>query len=135
MRNTNSIVNVTEGSVVAALVRAGYRVFLPFGACDEIDLVIERNGSPHKVQCKTGCPRNGAVQFNLYTVSSDGETKRAMSRPYGVATDFYGVYCPDNDKVYLVPSRDVPTRWGSLRVLPTANNQQKRVRWANSYEL
>jgi hypothetical protein len=135
MRNTNSVGNVTDGLVMAALLRAGYRVFLPFGACDEIDLVVERDGTLRKVQCKTGRLRQGAIQFNLYTVASDLERKRPVSRSYGRATDFYGVYCPDNGKVYLVPSEDMPTKWGTLRVLPTANGQQKRVRWADAYEL
>ena len=47
--------------------------------------------------------------------------------------DYFGVYCPDTDAVYLVPITDVPDRGACLRVKPTKNNQAKGVRWAMDY--
>jgi hypothetical protein len=49
--------------------------------------------------------------------------------------DYFGVYCPENDKVYLVPVEDTTQRLCSLRVTPAKNNQKKRVRWAKDYEV
>ena len=59
----------------------------------------------------------------LYTESYRGEI------------EYFGVYCPDNDKCYLVPVDDVAKTVGILRVEPTLNNQSKGVRWAKDYEI
>jgi hypothetical protein len=56
-------------------------------------------------------------------------------RPYRDDVDYFGVYCPDTDAVYLVPITDVPDRGACLRVKPTKNNQAKGVRWAKDYVL
>ena len=56
-------------------------------------------------------------------------------RPYRDDVDYFGVYCPDTDAVYLVPISDVPDRGACLRVKPTKNNQAKGVRWAKDYVL
>jgi hypothetical protein len=50
--------------------------------------------------------------------------------------DYFGVYCPDTDGVYLVPMEDVgPHTSAYLRVEPARNNQTKGVRWAVDYEV
>lgn len=56
-------------------------------------------------------------------------------RDYRGQVDYFAVYCPETDKVYLVPVEDVGTNEGSLRVEPTLNEQQKGVRWAVDYEI
>jgi len=45
-----------------------------------------------------------SIHFNLYTMAQDYGSKRHTSRCYGDRADFYGVYCPDNEKTYLVPN-------------------------------
>jgi hypothetical protein len=50
--------------------------------------------------------------------------------------DFFGVYCPDNGKVYLVPIQDATTKsMCALRITPPKHNQQKKIRWAAQYEV
>jgi hypothetical protein len=49
--------------------------------------------------------------------------------------DFFAVYCPDTQKVYLVPESHLTRSLGSLRVTPTLNNVRKTVRWAADYVL
>jgi hypothetical protein len=41
----------------------------------------------------------------------------------------------DTDKVYLIPIDHVGTTQANLRLAPTANHQEKYVRWAKDYEL
>jgi hypothetical protein len=46
------------------------------------------------------------------------------------------VYCPQTDKVYLVPIDDTAgDRETSLRVDPPRNGQRSNIRWAKAYEL
>ena len=49
--------------------------------------------------------------------------------------DFFGVYCPPREEVYLVPVGDVPERAAHLRLALTRNGQVKGVRWAVDYRL
>jgi hypothetical protein len=56
-------------------------------------------------------------------------------RGYGGEVDLFIVYCPDTDRVYVIPAEDVPARGMWLRIDPPRNNQRKRVRWACDYEL
>lgn len=91
--------------MLAELVKRGYSILLPFGVNQRYDLVIETRGQFLKVQCKVG------------------------------EVDFFAVYCPETDGVYLIPASEVPTTVMFLRFDPTRNKQRKRVRWARDYEL
>ena len=49
--------------------------------------------------------------------------------------DYFAVYSPDTKKVYLVPIDHVGKATAYLRLIETANNQKKGVRWGKDYEL
>jgi hypothetical protein len=53
---------------------------------------------------------------------------------HGVA-DLFGVYFPPNEQVFLVPVDRVAGFEGRLRLEPTRNNQRKRVRFAEDFEI
>ena len=123
--------------VLAALLKTGRTVLVPFGSLQHYDLVMEDGGCFFRVQRKTGRLRQGAVRFNLYTMAQEHGSRRHICQRYDDRVDFYGVYCPETGKVYLVPSAAVCTSkaLGVLRVSPPANNQAKGIRWASEYEL
>ena len=137
MANTTQIGTVTEGMVLAAILKTGRTVLVPFGSQQDYDLVMEEGGCFFRVQCKTGRLRQGSIHFNLYTMAQRSGDKQHTRQCYGDRVDFYGVYCPDTEKTYLVPHGAVCTSkaLGMLRVNPPANNQVKRIRWASNYEL
>lgn len=58
-----------------------------------------------------------------------------IRQDYRGDADYFGVYCSENDEVYLVPVADVPVGISYLRLLPTSNNQQAGTRWARDYRL
>jgi PD-(D/E)XK endonuclease len=58
-----------------------------------------------------------------------------VRRHYRGQVEFFAVYSPDTEKVYLIPIDHVGTTQASLRLVPTANKQEKNVRWAQDYEL
>lgn len=86
-----------------------------------------------KIQCKTGRLREGAVRFSAQSVQSN--TGRTQLKPYSGEVDWFAVYCPDNDRVYMIPADDVPSTAMYLRVEKPRNQQRKRVRWAEDYAL
>lgn len=128
--NTSSIGSRTEGIILAALIRAGKTILLPFGDGHRYDLAIDDQGRLVRVQCKTAGFRNGVITFH------GSSQRRDLSRiGYRGDADVFGVYCPPLDKVYIVPVSDVYENEGRLRIAPTRNNQASRIRWASDYEL
>lgn len=128
--NSTEIGNRTEGVILAALLRAGRRVLLPFGGGGRYDLALDDGGQLVRVQCKTAVYQQGCVVFNTNSHKRD-HTRMG----YRGDADLFGVWCPALDKIYLVPVKDVNEREGRLRVDPSRNNQARRVRWAQQYEL
>ncbi len=118
---------------MAALVRAGYRILIPYGDSARYDVVVEdSDGAFHRVQIKTGRLRNGAIEFN--GASSHTHRGGVSTRTYVGEVEFFGVYCPQLGRCYLVPAAEVVT-FGSLRVVSPRNGQSRGIRWASGYEL
>lgn len=129
MADTTRIGTITQGRVLAALVQSGRVVCIPFGEQPDYDLIVEDGQAFKKIQCKTGRLKGGSVHFNLYTMA------QGKRRTYGDRIDFYGVFCPQTDVVYLVPQELLPANVGVLRVAPTENGQLRNVRWAKDFEV
>jgi hypothetical protein len=134
MEHPKTIGDRTTLAVLAALYELGYLIFVPFGENTRYDLVIDDGEKLHRVQCKTGRLRNGAVKFATCSSYAHHPNPKMITRDYKGEIDLFAVYCPETTDVYLIPIEDVDTnRRASLRVLPSRNNQQKRIRDANDY--
>ena len=129
MRDTSSIGNRTEAMVLTALVRAGYKPLIPFGAGHPYDIALDEGGKLIRVQCKTGRLLKEGVVFFPTAIWC----RNLSYRSYRGDVDLFGVYWADTDQVYLVPITDVPERAASLRVVPPKNGQTRGIRWAKDY--
>lgn len=129
--NTSKKGSFSEGMVMAALIRAGYSVALPFDGTLRYDMIFDDGVTLSRVQCKSAVIRNGVVQFR--TVSYQRDTK--VPSEYFGQVDFFGAYCEENDTVYLVPIADISSAICYLRLDPAKNNQSKGVRWAADYKV
>jgi hypothetical protein len=123
----------TEAIVMAALAWTGRSILIPWGE-ERFDLVAyDAAGSYLRVQCKTGILRAGAVAFK--TCVMDSRRPKGDGGYHG-QIDAFGVYCPQNGRVYLVPIADVPCLTiAHLRIEPTKSGQMLGIRWARDYEL
>jgi hypothetical protein len=130
--NTKDVGNTTEAMVLAALVKAGHAVLVPWGDNLRYDLAIDDAGKLLRIQCKTGRYQHGAVEFAA--CSSTTHRKAGKKQTYHGQADFFGVYCPQLDTVYFVPIKDVGVSTGILRVEAPKNSQVKKIRWAKDYE-
>lgn len=120
-----------ELEVASACARAGMGVYVPLlDGHGRVDLVIERDGTLLRVQCKSARMSGDAVVY-FRTCSNTANTPR----DYVGEVDAFGVYAPLIDKVYLVPAEALPTRICHLRLGPTRNGQQKGIRFAVDYEV
>jgi hypothetical protein len=121
---------------MAALVAAGKVVLAPCVQIRPYDLVIEEDGSFFRVQCKTGRLFRGAVAFRPHRLRAakreTGWIRRVTN--YKGDVDFFGVFCPEIESVYLVPIGVVNTSMSCfLRLTPPKNGQKKGIRWAEDY--
>lgn len=133
MTNTHKVGDRTEAIVMAALLQVYDSVLIPFGNGRRYDLVVDTGQRFMRIQCKTGRLRSGAVIFN--TQSQNPKDRRGKGVGYRGQVEMFGVYCPENQKVYLVPPEDVTQTYGYLRAEPAKNGQSKGVRTADQYEL
>jgi len=120
---------ISEAKICASLLAAGYLIVLP-GSIRRWDLGWEEDGKLIRVQCKTGKLINGAVRFNTSSRNRYGHCS------YHNQIDYFAVYEPLNEKIYLVPIDVIPERkrecW--LRIEQPKNGQEKGVLWAHLFE-
>jgi PD-(D/E)XK nuclease superfamily protein len=123
----------SETAILAAFYERRYLVWLPWSANSRADMVLEVGDRFLRIQCKTGRLRHGAIVFRPQSVRCN--TKQIVTRTYVGEVDYFAVYCPETRGVYVVPCDETTRSQIALRVRPTANNQNKRIRWAADYEL
>jgi hypothetical protein len=133
MVTTNEIGNITQAQVLAALVRIGKRVLVPFGNIGRYDLMIDEGDNVVRVECKTGRLRNGVVVFNT---ESRGGYGMQPGRGYTGDADIFGVYSEDTGEVYLVPVELAAKNSMYLRVTePKAQANLTKINWAARYKI
>ena len=124
--------NQSEGAVLAALLKLGRTVLVPYGRTCSYDLVIEDAGRFVRIQVKTGWLRDGALAFNACS-----QPRGQLRRTYKGLADLFAVYSPELDAVYLVPVDGLPEGRtdARLRVDPPRNRQRKGILWAEPFRL
>jgi hypothetical protein len=130
----------SEAIIIGKLVYVGYTVLKPYGENQRYDLVIEdADRNFWRVQCKTAWISKDQAYLVFNSVSNHYHYKGGRTtntrRDYRGQIEYFAVYSPDTDKVYLLSINHVGTGQGTLRLLPPENNQKKGVRWAKDYEL
>jgi hypothetical protein len=125
--------DITVAKILAICLTKGWHVLLPFGDTLRYDLVLERQGIFERIQCKTGWLRDGVIRFAAS--SSSLHRKDGKRKSYRGQIELFGVYCPDNQKTYLIPVNDVGRTEGTLRVRASRNKQHAHIRWAEKYEI
>lgn len=129
--NTNRKGNISESQILKLVVQMDCHVLLPFGDGVPYDLAVDVEGQLLRVQVKTGRLRNGCVIFSLLRHSGrHGKGRKYEKNEF----DLFAVYCPDNDQAYLLPATlGQRQNEGRLRVEPTKNNQQRKIRQADEF--
>jgi hypothetical protein len=124
--------------VIADLARNGIGVYLPLSEHQPADLIaMHEERRIARVQVKyRSLSAIGCVDVIFRSVYSDrnGWHVKPVDRSQ---FDCYAIYCPESDKVYYLRNDDIPetnAKSISLRVLPAANNQKKKVIMASDYE-
>lgn len=133
---TNHPVDVgmrSEAAILLRFIELGYDVLVPHGVNHRYDFVLDQGDRFLRVQCKTGRLRNGAIEFSAQSIRSN--TKEILTRSYIGEVDYFAVYCRATDGVFMIPCDASTPRHLTLRLVPTANNQGMKIRWAAQHEL
>ena len=131
-RDTKRIGDISEMKVIAAFTERGFQVLLPFGENHRYDLVVDDGENLLRIQVKTGRVRDGVIK---YSCSSSHAHRGRATRPYFGEIDYLAMYCPETEKVYLLPEKELTATKAHLRLSPPRNNMVQGVRWAAEYEL
>src|SRR5207245_5200443 len=121
----------SEAIIMGRLVAAGYAVLMPFGENKRYDLVIEDADEKFwRVQCKTAWKeKHGDDEIIRFNTASNHYHYRGgkydhARRGYHGQVEYFAVYSPDLDKVYLVPINHAGASKMSLRLtMPKGRNQ------------
>ena len=123
-------------AILHKLVSMGFEVLQPLSDDLRYDLAyyVEETAELIRIQCKAGRynSNTGCIVFKNFNKSGG----RGERRSYIGDAEYFGVYCAELNRVYLVPIDIVPyASEVGLRAQPTKNNQQKKVIWAKDYEI
>ena len=130
--NPTQIGDISEAIVRARFIQKGFVVLMPLNSGLRYDIVVEKDGIFRRVQIKTGrLLDTGVVFFN--TSSLDPKTRNSQLDYYN-DVEWFAVYCPQNEKVYLLDVAELPPRNSHLRIDPPKNGQRHGIRWAKDYE-
>jgi hypothetical protein len=113
------------------LTEKGFRLLLPLTEHEAFDLVAYRGDKFYRVQVKYRAAVNGviSVPFSSSWADRHGVHKLPMDK---ASVDVVCLYCPDTRRCYYID----PRRHGNtvqLRLVPTRNNQSKRVLLADDF--
>jgi hypothetical protein len=132
--NTSGKGNVSTAIILSKFVAAGKSVSIPFGDGCRYDLVLDDGGTLKKVQCKTGKLEDGVIRVLVSSPTRKTSDKTWSNKSYKGEVDLFAAYCPQNDKVYLIPADDVGVNSINLRV-ETPEKNRSDIRWAKDYEM
>ncbi len=132
----------SEAIIIGKLVYAGYTVLKPYGENQRYDLVIEdAERNFWRVQCKTAwMEKRGNGEVVKFATASCHYHYRSSKYNYGRQgyqgqVDYFAVYSPDLDKVYLIPIDHAGTSDMSLRLTMPRGRNQHGINLAENYEL
>lgn len=127
--NTKQKGDISEAQVLAALLRFGCNVLVPFGDRNRYDFVVEENGAFTRIQVKTAQIIKDTVRFKVCSVTR--KNGKCGSAPYHGQIDFFMSYCPENGAIYSIPISSCGKRSINLQL---SKNVRKNGRAAKDFE-
>ncbi len=126
-------------AILHKLVSIGLEVLQPLSDDLRYDLAyyVEETAELVRIQCKAGRynPDTGCIVFKNFNRSGG----RGGKRSYIGDAEYFGVYCADMRKVYMIHVDECPVGETSLHLESTRkqgkNQFSTAMRWAKDYEI
>jgi hypothetical protein len=126
--------SIAELAIASAAARLGVGVFKPLTDGERYDLIFDLRPQLVRVQCKWALRNGDVVGIRIYSCrrTAEGLVRRGYS---ATEIDAVAAYCLELDTCYFIPFEAIrPQYVVQLRLGPTRNNQQRRIRWASEHE-
>ena len=124
----------TEAIVKSEFVVRGYSLLEPAYDNEPYDFVIEADDKFLRIQAKTARETaTGTIQFE--TVSTKARSDGYVRDDYTGKIDFFAVFAPTLEEVYLVSIEDAAKGKMEIRFEEPANNQWAGINWHEDYLL
>jgi len=122
--------DATEAAVIAKLKRRRLSVSIPFGDNERYDIIVATpDDRLLRVQIKTGWIRNGKIEFHGKSQHTNATGNTYTE--YEGDVDYFVVYVPDLDSMYLIGESEFGTGM-QLRV-DEPEQSHETINWAEEY--
>ena len=122
--------------VAADLMRRGYKIAFPYGEDWDFDLILCReSGALERVQVKYARSDTRVISVAARSRSLTNGRVKATKHYTSAIIDWLAVWDAAADRCYYIPAAELGAGMTevSLRLVPTANSQVRRVRMASEY--
>jgi hypothetical protein len=127
--------DLAELKVATDLRARGYKIAFPYGEDWDFDLILCReSGALERVQVKYARSDARVISVTARSHSlTNGKVK--ATKHYNEIIDWLAVWDATADRCYYIPAAELGAGMTevSLRLVPTANSQVRRVRMASEY--
>jgi len=120
---------IAELMVSARLIELGWTVLNPLTENCRYDVAAEKNGKFLRIQVKFVTPSRGVLHVNCKSSNNWSILKYTPDE-----IDILAVYDPRNYKTYFIPSSKLNSSSIKLRIVPSKNQQKKRINTAKNFE-
>ena len=127
--HTKSKGKIAELNVSAKFIELGWTILHPLSEATRYDLAAEKNGKFLRVQVKYVTPNNGILHVNCKS-SNNWSVLSYSPKEIDILVAFDSV----SKKIYFIPAKQLNVSSIKLRINPTLNKQQKRIRFAREFE-
>lgn len=131
--NTKLVGDISEAAVIAAFLKLGYNVLIPFGDRNRYDVVIEDGGVFQRIQIKTGRERLGNIEFNTKSTTRKNGMRHEVG--YRGQIEAFAVYHRERDAVYVVPVDKCANSNACLRIDSSKSNRGPKCLRAEDFIL
>lgn len=127
---------IAEAAIALAALKAGLIVYRPVAEGGRADLILGlADGRLLKTQCKWARRKGDVIAINTRTCrhTPNGYVRTTYSAN---EIDAVAAYCPEVERVYLIPIAEVEgVGYIHLRLAPARNNQRAGTRMAAQFDL
>jgi PD-(D/E)XK nuclease superfamily protein len=123
--------------VATDLRNRGYKLAFPYGEDWDFDLILCReSGALERVQVKYACSDGRVIVVRPRSLSLTNGKVRAVKHYTSENVDWLAVWDATLDRCFYLPAMELGTGMDlmHLRVVPTRNNQVRRIRLAADFE-
>ncbi|MFB6104660.1 MAG: group I intron-associated PD-(D/E)XK endonuclease [Halobacteriaceae archaeon] len=122
--------DITEATVLQAVIAGGGSVSVPYGDNDRYDLIVDDGEELVRVQCKTGwITTKGTLRFNTHSqTTQDGQYHETT---YDGDIEAFVVRDPEDDELYWVDIEEATNQKMELRF--DAEIDHPAINWAAEY--